>query len=147
MPCHRLLLSFASHGRGGLVGAGAGSEPGEAGEDEDDDQEGSQESADEGDAAVAAELTAVRGRPSYSAQLWRNTTETAADNRPDGFSTAPSFPTSPPAPLSPCPATRGSAAAPDSPAAVPDGPAAPGSQDPGSITQPTQFSDPAGLPD
>ena len=134
-------------GRGGLVGAGAGSEPDEAGEDEDDDQEGSQESADEGDAAVAAELTAVRGRPSYSAQLWRNTTETAADNRPDGFSTAPSFPTLPPAPLSPCPATRGAAAAPDSPAAVPDGPAAPGSQDPGSITQPTQFSDPAGLPD
>ena len=111
-------------GRGGLVGAGAGSEPDEAGEDEDDDQEGSQEAAYEGDAAVAAELTAVRGRPSYSAQLWRNTTETAADNRPDGFSTAPSFPTSPPAPLSPCPATRGSAAVPDSPAAAPDGLAA-----------------------
>ena len=84
-------------GRGGLVRAG--SEPDEAGEEEDEDQEGSQESADEGGAAVAAELTAVRGRRSYSAQLWRNTTDTAAANRTDGFSTAPSSPTSPPAPL------------------------------------------------
>ena len=104
-------------GRGGLVSAG--SEPDEAGEEEDEDQEGSQESADEGDAAVAAELTAVRGRRSYSAQLWRNTTDTAAANRTDGFSTATSSPTSPPAPLSPGPATRGSAAAPDGPATAP----------------------------
>ena len=142
-------------GHGGCGGIVGDTDSVDVVEEEDDDQGGSQESADD-DGAAAAVPTVVRGRPSYSAQLWRNNTETAADNHTDGFSTAPSSPTSPPAPL---PSPDGPAAVPDGPAAAPDGPAAapdspaaapevpdePQDQDP--TTQPTQFPDPTGLPD